>query len=62
MWLFELVPQYGERRVIDPKFGAYRANWLTHGILHTDTEPPIQEPEAEYLKRHGLLTYAERAG
>ena len=61
-WLFDLVPEHGERRVLDDDYARLTASypaWRTHGILHTDLEPPIQEEEATYLARNHLLTDAE---
>lgn len=58
-WLFELIPQFGERRIIRENT-IEREAWTQWGILHTNTIPPIQEPEHEYLSRHGLLTIDER--
>lgn len=61
-WLFEAVPQYGERPTT-PRWNEfcepYRERWLKHGILHTNTFPPSQEPEVDFLRRHGLLTPGE---
>jgi hypothetical protein len=55
-WLFEGVPDYGERPVILKNWNpAYRKNWSYHGILHTNTIPPIQEPEGEFLRRVGEI-------
>ena len=31
------------------------------GLVHTDALPPAQEPEAEFLERHGLMGRAEKA-
>jgi hypothetical protein len=59
-WLFDLIPRYGERRIVDPRFRPeYRQAWLRYGILHTHTFPPNQEPEIDYLRRHQLLTDRE---
>ena len=61
-WLFEIVPRFGERATTEfwtDEHERHRENWLLHGILHVHTIPPIQEPEAEYLARHGLLDEAE---
>lgn len=58
-WVFELVPAYGERRIIRENT-LDREAWTQWGILHTNTIPPIQEPERDYLERHGLLTADER--
>ena len=55
MYLFELVPEFGERRTTPHFKPAWRANWLEHGLLHTHLLPPMQEPEAEYLLRHGVI-------
>jgi len=62
-WLFELVPAYGERRTTKSweRCEPYRENWLTHGILHTSTEPPLQESQAEYLQRNDELQPEEIA-
>ena len=57
--LFEIVPKFGERRIIDPRIEPHRNNWLTMGILHTRTWPPIQEAEHEFLYRHGIIGWAE---
>jgi hypothetical protein len=61
-WLFDLVPEYGKRQTTKywPALAPYRDAWLTYGILHTHLCPPVQEDEAEYLDRHGLLTAEER--
>lgn len=63
-WVVEGVPRYGERRLTE--FGrrtipGHRDGWLTRGIINHTTIPPMQEPEDEYLRRHGLLTPAEVA-
>jgi hypothetical protein len=63
MWLFELVPEYGERlttRWWTPEHEANREAWLTMGILHLNTVPPCQEYEWQFLERHNLLTPQER--
>lgn len=62
-WLFELVPQHGERRTTEhwtAEHERHRQNWTTYGILHTLTIPALQEPEVDYLARHGLLRAQER--
>jgi hypothetical protein len=60
-WLFEIVPKHGERRVLPGSefLIEHRANWAKRGILHTLLERPGQEPEIEFLRRHGLLTDSE---
>jgi hypothetical protein len=60
-WLFEGVPRYGERPVIREVRPEYleREREQTHGLLHTHTHLPIQEPEADFLRRHGVLSRAE---
>jgi hypothetical protein len=59
-WMFELVPKYGERRVVDGRLKPeHRQNWLRYGILHTHVMPRFQESETAYLLRNGLLTPAE---
>lgn len=60
-WLFDLIPQFGERLTTKHWHESYRASHLTDGVLHTNVRPPLQESEAEYLARHGLLTEAELA-
>ena len=60
-WLFEIVPDYGERRVVASRFKQeHRPGWVRHGILHTHTIPPIQETEVEFLRRHDLLNAEEK--
>ncbi len=60
-WLCEAVPRHGERRVIDDTLDDdVLDHWRRHGVLHSCTHPPIQESQAEYLGRHGLMTPAER--
>jgi hypothetical protein len=62
-WLFEGGPKHGERRTTEhwtAEHERHRANWQKHGLLHLHTTPATQEPEAEYLARHGLLTSKER--
>jgi len=56
-WLFEIIPQFGERLLTDAGKAIlpHRKNWETHGILHTRLIPPAQESEAEFLHRHGLI-------
>jgi hypothetical protein len=39
----------------------YRGRGEKFGVLHTHTLPPMQEDEAVYLRRHGLLSRAEEA-
>jgi hypothetical protein len=59
-WKFEGVPRHGERPIICERFEAkYKPNWEKHGILHTNTVPPIQEPERDFLRRHGELAEEE---
>ena len=57
-WLFELVPEYGERRPTARWLAngdQHRASWTKFGILHLHTQPPSQESEGDYLRRNGLL-------
>src|SRR5262249_49076325 len=65
-WYFFVgVPKYGERRVIDTRLTAEELNgWRVRGILHTDTIPPLQEPEVVYLHRNKVMSPEEcqRAG
>jgi hypothetical protein len=56
-----------ERPVVDnswPTTGegkaVMRQEHTHYGFFHTDYHPPIQEAEANYLARHGLLTDEER--
>jgi len=60
-WLFELVPQYGERRTtaIWRERNEPRDSFACHGILHTELDPPAQEPECEYLLRNGIIDLEE---
>ena len=61
-WLFEIVPQYGERPTtpyFDENHAQHREALLKHGLLHTHTWPPMQEPEAEYPFRNGVIDEAE---
>ncbi len=60
-WLFDIVPEYGERLTTPAwdKCAPYRDNWLKHGILHTSAIPSMQEREATFLERHDLLTPEE---
>lgn len=58
-WLFEITPKFGERpltpaarKLISP---AMADRWRRHGILHTNTTPPMQEPQHEFLYQHGLI-------
>ena len=60
-WLFEICPKYGERKTT-PYFEklceetpSLREQLMSDGILHTDTIPEFQEPQSEFLRRHGLL-------
>lgn len=62
-WLLEGVPVHGERKTTAYWTAEHQLNrdaWLTWGILHTETRPPLQESEAEYLNRHGLLSRVEK--
>ncbi len=56
-WLFEVIPRYGERPVLPgcQELIEYRSGWTRRGILHR----PGQQPEVEFLRRHGLLDEAE---
>jgi hypothetical protein len=63
MWLFELVPQFGERKVLDSDSArqyAQARNVRTRGILHTDTIPATQESESDYLDYYQLWEPGER--
>ncbi len=62
-WLFEGVPEHGERPILDEQFARLhvRDGWTKHGILHTSAFNPatgetVQEPERDFLARHGELT------
>ena len=62
-WLLELIPQYGPRRTTRAyaeHCQQYEPPRLLWNILHTNTVPPWQEPERDYLDRHGLLDGKER--
>jgi hypothetical protein len=61
MYLFELVPKFGERKLTPAgkDLVEYRDNWTMRGLLHTHLSPPAQEPECEYLFRHGVIDAAE---
>jgi len=62
MWLFELVPRYGERQTTrhwTPEHEHFRERWQLFGILHTNALPPLQEHEWEFLQRCELLTPEE---
>jgi hypothetical protein len=70
MWAVELVPEFGPRTTTPryeellrqyPRVYGPGGDWHHFGILHSRTDPPFQEPEAEYLKRHGLLSFEEQA-
>jgi len=56
-WLFEAVPKYGERRILPGSecLIEHRDGWIRRNILHTHLDPPGQEEEAVYLRRHDLL-------
>ena len=61
-WVCEGVPQFGERRVTaewSREHEQHRENWSRWGILHTNTVPPLQEPQRAYLERNQLLTPLE---
>jgi hypothetical protein len=61
-WLLEIVPKFGERPTNEywtPMHEHYRNNWLTRGILHLDDGMGMQEPEHEFLFRHGIVDQAE---
>ena len=61
-WLFVGVPTHGERLTTKhwtTEHEANRQNWTSHGILHVNTWPPMQEPEYVFLYRHGLIDYTE---
>jgi len=68
-WLFEGVPKYGERPIIPGWLGdrpevAKRSREQTHGVLHTGWNYPgheNQEPEWEFLHRHGVIDDDEYA-
>lgn len=60
MWVVELVPKYGERRLLVPERAFNREAWTNVGILHTPEELGWQETELQYLDRHGLLSTGER--
>jgi hypothetical protein len=59
-WLFDIVPEHGERLQTEAldRYGSREA-LLKYGILHTHCVPSFQEPEAVFLERHGLLTSEE---
>jgi hypothetical protein len=58
-WKFCIVPEYGERKTTEFFREKNRQNLLRHEILHTSTIPMMQESEAEFLFRHGLVDAAE---
>lgn len=60
-WLFEIIPQYGERPITADGSALlpYRKNWEKHGVLHTHLRPEAQEPEHVFLFRHGIIDQAE---
>ena len=61
-WVFELVPQFGERQTTEyfrREHQQARHQFVIMGILHTNTWPPMQEAEHEYLYRHGVLDETE---
>jgi len=64
-WAFVGIPRHGERRVI-AEWTRATHDWQKaaredcYGLLHTHYYPPLQESEAEYLRRHNLLTARER--
>jgi hypothetical protein len=61
-WYFEGVPRYGERPVVDQRVRPEyldREREQKHGLLHTHTYRPIQELEANFLHRNGVLSRHE---
>ena len=56
-WLFEIIPKHGERLVLPGGkcLIEHRDGWTKRGVLHTHLLPPGQEPQVEFLRRHGLL-------
>jgi hypothetical protein len=61
-WLFEGVPAYGERPVVDHSIPARALEQMRiRGVLHTWAYPPIQEEEPEFLARVGEVSKKELA-
>ncbi|MCX7428814.1 MAG: hypothetical protein NTW96_24710 [Planctomycetia bacterium] len=69
-WACEGVPEFGPRTTTPryeellrqyPRVYGPGGDWHHFGILHTNTTPPFQESEAEYLERHCLPSFDERA-
>jgi hypothetical protein len=55
------VPEFGERQVVGDLTQEARETISRYGVLHTFTISPTQEPEVEYLRRHGQLGDDEEA-
>jgi hypothetical protein len=57
------VPRFGERRLLEDRMRlpCWRENSSHHGILNIYSIAPAQEPEVEYLRRHGQLSEEEDA-
>jgi hypothetical protein len=61
-WLLEIIPRFGERpttRHWTAGHERHRAAWLTHGVLHLQCWPDMQQPEHVFLRHHQYISEAE---
>ena len=65
-WWFEVAPRHGERRILpgqehDAEIWREGNRNRHFGLLHTETIPPIQESQTEFLERKKLFVRGEQA-
>jgi len=58
-WRFEIIPEHGERPIVDAPNGFDRRGHELLGVLHLLDSMGVQQPEHEFLFEHNLIDQTE---